>query len=83
MGMFDSVFVVCPYCGVENELQTKNGECSLGRYSLVDAPPEVLLGVEGGHTCEGDSNNDGCGCEFTVIVQCITKSWVKRGGDND
>jgi len=79
--MFDSVFVKCPHCGTENELQTKSGECILGQYSLLSAPPEVILGVEGHHTCEGfntrDSKLKGCGHDFAVKVQCITKAWIE------
>jgi hypothetical protein len=84
MGMFDSVFVDCPHCGKKNELQTKNGECILGRYDLVNAPPEVLLGVEGNQTCDTYRNrkwedgDKGCGGKYTVKVQCITKAWVEK-----
>ena len=79
MGMFDSVFVSCPRCGEDNEIQTKNGKCILGRYDLVNAPPEVLLGVKGNHEC------DSCGEWFNINVQCITKAWVEtlRGKDYD
>ena len=86
MGMFDSVFVECPHCGQMNELQTKNGECILGKYDLVNAPPEVLLGVEGIHKCsvpELDVRNlkrvdMGCESNFVVHVQCITKAWIEN-----
>lgn len=85
MGMFDSVMVNCPRCGIENELQTKNGECGLHTYNLINAPPEVILGVEGVHTCDGFNTKGpgchprpkGCGEEFEVFVQCITKAWVE------
>ncbi len=86
MGMFDSVMVKCPYCGIENELQTKNGQCILGKYDLINAPPQVLLGVEGNHECKhrdfnkltGVSFDGGCGEWFNVSVQCITKAWVDK-----
>ena len=88
MGMFDSVFVECPYCGIVLELQTKNGLCILGRYDLINAPPEVLLGVAGKHECDGfGARGEGCGKRLHVNVQCITKAWVEgidsEGGDND
>jgi len=84
MGMFDSVFVDCPRCGIKNELQTKDGPCILGKHTLVNAPPAVILGVEGVHTCEhrhfskkaGEIIDIGCGKEFEIFVQCITKAWV-------
>lgn len=86
MGMYDSVLVHCPYCGIVNELQTKNGACILGKHHLINAPPEVLLGVEGNHECElrcfnkltREFYDGGCGEWFNVNVQCITKAWVEK-----
>ena len=83
MGMFDSVYVDCPNCEKLVELQTKQGECLCKTYNLINAPPEVLLGVEGEHECDrafdAQTNKfvDGCGQRFTVVVQCITKAWVE------
>ena len=72
MGMFDSVYVECPYCGSSNELQTKRGECILGNYSLDNAPPQVLLGIKGNQECYK------CGELFNVGVQCLTRAWVEK-----
>lgn len=45
MGMFDSVYVACPHCGKPVEHQSKEGECYLNRYSLEDAPSEILFDI--------------------------------------
>ncbi len=63
MGMFDSVFMNCPYCGSKVEGQTKVGDCVLAAYTVDDAPPEVAAAMEGGHRC------DSCGESFFVRVR--------------
>lgn len=91
MGMFDSVFVDCPHCGIKSELQTKQGKCILGKYDLVNAPPEVLLGVAGEQRCLHDTWDEvqgkhverGCGKIFMVRVQCITKAWTDARVEED
>ena len=45
MGMFDTVMVPCPTCGVQAEFQSKSGSCTLETYALDDAPDDVLLDV--------------------------------------
>lgn len=83
MGMFDSVYVDCPYCERLVELQTKQGACECRDYDIINAPPEVLLGVAGAHRCDRAFDKqtkkfvDGCGESFTVVVQCMTKAWVE------
>ena len=71
MGMFDSVYVQCPHCEEEVEIQTKHGECILGQYYLYNAPADVLIGVEGRHHC------DECGMPFSVKTQIVTRAWVE------
>lgn len=45
MGMYDSVIVPCPVCGIEQDFQTKSGPCSLESYTLADAPADALMDV--------------------------------------
>ena len=52
MGMYDSVFHPCPWCGAENEAQSKSGECIMSKYDFRHAPLEVLWGLEDNGTCE-------------------------------
>jgi len=42
MGMYDSIIVKCPRCGVKHEFQSKSGKCTLGVYSLKNCPNDVL-----------------------------------------
>ena len=43
MGCYDSVWVTCPGCGKECELQSKADECLLRSYTLRDDIPESIL----------------------------------------
>lgn len=65
MGMFDSVVGKCPYCGTENELQSKAGECMLRSYNLDTAdkvPIQIARDLHGStETCYS------CGKPFTLI----------------
>lgn len=45
MGMFDSVMVPCPKCETPVEFQSKAGDCQMDRYTLEDAPAELLLDI--------------------------------------
>lgn len=70
MGLFDSVYVACPHCGEQNEMQSKAAlypRCN--NYTLDTAPPEILvdLGVSGPNHCEN------CGGLFRVNVTCEYK----------
>jgi hypothetical protein len=71
MGMFDTVFVWCPHCGERQEIQTKDGPCTLGEYNLCNAPPAVLLGIEGEHECVD------CGGWFHITVQHTTQAFIE------
>lgn len=57
MGMFDSLFIECPHCKYENELQTKNGPCELEQYRIQDKLPSYILetfdgSVDKCHSCQ-------------------------------
>ena len=62
MGMFDSVFVPCPKCKTKQEFQTKSGDCILGRYTLKNAPMDVMLDINrhSPYICRS------CGTKFKV-----------------
>ena len=45
MGMYDIIRAPCPKCSTPIELQSKSGACLLQEFTLDDAPPEVLAGV--------------------------------------
>ena len=42
MGMFDTVVVECPRCGVRVEFQSRGGDGRLREYVLGNAPTEVV-----------------------------------------
>jgi predicted RNA-binding Zn-ribbon protein involved in translation (DUF1610 family) len=73
MGMFDTVYVECPGCGEEVEMQTKTGPCLLGQYSLDSAPPEVLLGVANEPECCPE-----CFEEFIIRARVFTRAWTEK-----
>lgn len=64
MGCFDTLKIVCPACGAENEVQSKAGRCNLTSYSVADAPADILVDVaeHGTFTCEE------CGALFRLRV---------------
>lgn len=45
MGMYDRILTECPKCSAEVEFQSKSGRCLLEVYKLVEAPAEVIDGV--------------------------------------
>lgn len=65
MGMFDTVRVPCPRCGEEEDFQSKGGERIMCRYSLEDAPENVMSDVNrhAPYTCRK------CGAKFYVGVK--------------
>lgn len=74
MGMFDSVYVSCPNCGVVVELQSKAGKCELKRYKMVEAPAQLLLDLaDRNETCSH------CGKSFYLRVQVITHAVTVSG----
>jgi hypothetical protein len=45
MGLFDSTMVPCHNCGKLVEFQSKAGDCEMYRYTLEDAPTEILRDI--------------------------------------
>lgn len=45
MGMFDTVNILCTYCGNVVPVQTNTGSCIMSYYELDNAPPDVLAGL--------------------------------------
>lgn len=64
MGMYDTVMVPCPTCGVQAEFQSKSGNCKLETYTLEDAPDDVLLDVNR----HAPLRCRACGAQFAVAV---------------
>lgn len=44
--MYDIVYFPCPACGERVEDQPKSGDCTLRCMALVEAPPDVLRGLD-------------------------------------
>jgi len=83
MGLFDSVMVRCPNCGVEGEFQSKGADCPyLKVYHLEknEVPNDVLLDINrhGPITCE-------CGTKYQVEldVKITHKTVVVADEDGD
>lgn len=51
MGLFDTVYINCPYCQEIQEHQTKSGDCMLRTYTIGSAPFHILESVQGIHEC--------------------------------
>lgn len=64
MGVYDTVLVNCPNCGLESEFQSKSGNCKLANYTLEDCPSDVLANVNrhSPNLCE-------CGTLFEVDIE--------------
>ena len=45
MGMFDSLYIKCPKCGKEMELQSKSGACAMFSYTQKYLPIDVAMGL--------------------------------------
>ena len=45
MGMFDTVWVNCPYCNERTGIQSKSGPCTLEEYEIETAPLDVMCGL--------------------------------------
>ena len=72
MGMFDSVWLECKACGEELEFQSKVGDCVLANYTINNAPPKILLDIDGQvGICMG------CRCPNKIHVQVMTCVHVK------
>jgi NMD protein affecting ribosome stability and mRNA decay len=47
MGMYDSVWAVCPECGEPVEFQSKAGDCVLADYDVKEVPIVIANDIEG------------------------------------
>lgn len=63
MGMFDTVRIRCPRCGHVEEVQSKEGPCTLETFELHDAPLTILGSLRPTRTCGS------CERQFRIIVQ--------------
>jgi len=45
MGVYDTVLINCPNCGLESEFQSKSGACILEHYTLENCPDDVMTNV--------------------------------------
>ena len=64
MGMYDTVIVSCPKCGIKHEFQSKSGDCFLDVFTLENCPDDVLQNVNRHSPCDCD-----CGVKFEVDVK--------------
>ena len=74
MGVFDSVFVICPHCGQENvDFQSKAGVCALLEYNLNNCPASIAEDLNGKvEKCPK------CGLGIVFKSQIISKCWVEK-----
>jgi transcription elongation factor Elf1 len=64
MGMFDRVYVNCPHCDAEIELQSKAGERQMNTYSADDVPMEIASSfVQSPEFCES------CNKPFGIVIK--------------
>jgi hypothetical protein len=72
MGLFDSIYLKCPGCGVELEVQTKAGECMMARYYESSVPIHLALHIKDEEVeCGGwyvRYGEKGCGKKWRVEV---------------
>jgi len=67
MGMYDIIWVPCPKCGNEIELQSKSGRRCLDEYTLETVPNDVLTGINSlsPYMCES------CNTKFSIDTENI------------
>jgi predicted RNA-binding Zn-ribbon protein involved in translation (DUF1610 family) len=76
MGMFDSLFVRCPACGSEIEMQSKAGDRLLHRFTPADVPPEIAGDVHG-----AEERCDACGVVVRVTTKCTVEVSIAPRAD--
>jgi len=70
MGMFDSLYIKCPKCSKELEIQSKSGACAMFSYRKSNLPPEVAVGINGDIIeCEFCRTNFEVKCKIPKRVQ--------------
>lgn len=71
MGMFDSVYVNCPKCNYQTEIQSKNGDCTLDKYNInnIEEIPESILEdiLNREHSCKKCNGNFVIEVKYKVI----------------
>ena len=70
MGCFDSVYVTCPYCRQEVEIQSKADACGMRVYSEKDLNiPELIVNdIAGENNCYHCNKNFILGLEYKQVV---------------
>lgn len=58
MGMYDTVRVECPKCGVDVEFQSKAGDCYLREYRQDNVPSEIALDIAKDYQCCSNCNTE-------------------------
>ena len=77
--MFDSLYIKCPKCGKELEIQSKSGPCALFSYTKSNLPPEVAVGLNGDIIeCEFCKTNFEVKCNIPKRVQVKLVPTKKR-----
>ena len=80
MGMYDTVTMVCPACGLTTTWQSKAHECNLNVWPIEKAPAVVVGDVE----WDGDIGKlecDHCGAKLRLDVQrMVSVRTVTDGG---
>jgi len=75
MGCFDSVFVTCPHCSSEEEIQSKDGKCAMRKFRSGSVPLAIAGGIHGLIlTC------DSCGGRYRLYVDGPTRVRVLAEG---
>lgn len=69
MGCYDTVWVKCPKCGIENSFQSKSGECLLDDYDLENCPDDVMANVNRHSPCH-------CECGTTYEVDIVNRKAI-------
>ena len=71
MGMFDRIYVNCPKCNYETEVQSKNGGCDFKNYTIRDIeeiPNSVLEDITNReHSCKKCNGNFVIEVKYKVI----------------
>ena len=78
MGMFDRVWVNCPSCDQQVELQSKAGPCRLADYTEYSCPLGVLEDIS-----EYTQRCEKCKASFYLDVQTVRQVRIVEGAKPD
>jgi NMD protein affecting ribosome stability and mRNA decay len=73
MGLFDSVYLACPKCGLSIEVQSKAGDCLMDSYSSDTVPKRIAVDIDG-----DDAYCEGCGTSWRVAVKKMKPVYKAR-----